>query len=816
MRSLLVLLALALGSCAPAANAPQTRIVAYGPTPQARHENALSQAGGAVMSERMMLDLEKQTGKIATDLPSRVKGLPEKLKAVPLWENAENAALWWAGDESALAQRLLDQGVQFVLLRRDVAPSVDRGGAVISRLYHDDDRARFMLVSADSEYLLYAVSDKVAALAPQAATFITSTLRTMLKGEKPRGFPSIKAPRGNKWNLMATLRLPGGRELAYGLCVREELGECVVELANDLEREHRRYAEWYGMPKLSDSIDNMLLELHLVTDRAKIYATSEDDLNEFWEMGIDGGLILNRETGEVAMIPGAVSYTRAYRDADKLLRTAAREGHMDSLRPWRDPGYDLEKIRTQHYLDWPGRGIIPLYRGVPPVPMEVVDIQSIERSILLSGEWYLRNLHPNDQPLPFYKPGQVTYKMWPAENRYSDEYNIVRHALATWNLVQAYQIEPRPEFIEGARRALDFTLSFRKDEENRSFIAHENNVKLGSVVVAMMGMIDLARATGTTEYDELLNRFGEFTVFMQEPSGRFDPYYVEADHPYAEEVNDIVPGEAALALVMLYEYTGDKKWLAPLPKFFEYYKPWWKERVAKIRPEAPSPHETYDTNDRLELVQFGPWSVMAANAYHRVTGDEEVAKFGLEVARWMVETYEYTGDDSPWPDYVGGYYKLPGELPAMQAFCYGEGTAAAYALALRADPSQAPFFEKATRETVRFGLMMQFDDLQTYPFTRGDEVRGGTRYTMNETKVRIDYVYHAQSTLVQYRDAALTDPNLPPEVKRSPLRDELEAAQKKQAEAAAAAAAAAGASPPTSPSPTPPVIPGTGLPPKTP
>jgi hypothetical protein len=147
----------------------------------------------------------------------------------------------------------------------------------------------------------------------------------------------------------------------------------------------------------------------------------------------------------------------------------------------------------------------------------------------------------------------------------------------------------------------------------------------------------------------------------------------------------------------------------------------------------------------------------------------------------------------------------------MQAFCYGEGTAAAYALALRADPSQAPFFEKATRETVRFGLMMQFDDLQIYPFTRGDEVRGGTRYTMNETKVRIDYVYHAQSTLVQYRDAALTDPNLPPEVKRSPLRDEIEAAQKKAAEAAAAAAAT-GTSPPTSA----PTIPGTGLPPKAP
>ena len=62
--------------------------------------------------------------------------------------------------------------------------------------------------------------------------------------------------------------------------------------------------------------------------------------------------------------------------------------------------------------------------------------------------------------------------------------------------------------------------------------------------------------------------------------------------------------------------------------------------------------------------------------------------------------------------------------------------------------------------------------------------------------------------------ASEQNPNLPPEVKRSPLRDELEAAQKKAAEAAAAAAA--GTSPPTSPSETPPVIPGTGLPPKAP
>ena len=292
-----------------------------------------------------------------------------------------------------------------------------------------------------------------------------------------------------------------------------------------------------------------------------------------------------------------------------------------------------------------------------------------------------------------------------------------------------------------------------------------------------MGMIDLAKVTNDHQWDDLINRFGEFTLFMQEESGKFDPYYVPDDHPYADETNDIVPGEAALALVMLHEYTGDDKWLAPLPKFFEYYMPWWDERVNRGNTEEPWPAHTYKNQDRLELVQFGPWSVMAANAYHRATGDEKAAEFGLRVARWMIDTYQYRQDKTPWPDYVGGYFKMYGELPAMQTFCYGEGTAAAYQLALRFAPDEAPYFEKSTREMARIAIQMQFDELQTYAFPRGKFVEGGIRYALNETKVRIDYVHHALSAVYQYILGARMDPNLPESVKRSPFRDRIEAAQ---------------------------------------
>ena len=81
---------------------------------------------------------------------------------------------------------------------------------------------------------------------------------------------------------------------------------------------------------------------------------------------------------------------------------------------------------------------------------------------------------------------------------------------------------------------------------------------------------------------------------------------------------------------------------------------------------------------------------MAANAYNKRTGDKDVVDFGFEIARWMIDTYSWREDRAPFQDYIGGYYKLPKELPAMQAFCYAEGTAAAYAMAARLDPDELP------------------------------------------------------------------------------------------------------------------------------
>ena len=799
----MLLLALSLLSCEPQSGLAviDQGILVTAPTREARLEAALDAVGSSPLHDEIIVGFKRGgvNVKAMVDAPEKLRAVPDNVDVVPMLDGPLQA-LWWGTDEAVIHAKLLEEGVGLVIIHRDVIPSVDRGKWVISRLYHDDHRERFALAFVDDDYLVYQVMPTPVSFPPDFAKAMAMQIRARVKGEGIQQFGPVETETGKKWNFIATVRQPGGREIATGMCVRSRLDDCVDELARDLEREHRRYVEWNGLPALVDSIDEHIVEVHRVVERAHVLDTANDAVRveDVWEMGIDGAIIIDNtlKPAKAAVYPGAVSYTRGYRGADQFLRHAATDFRLASKRPWRDPANTLEKIRTIHYQELPQGPLVPLFRGVPPVPMELVDLPALERSVVRGGDWYLANQAPFDAPLQ-YRDGQVVYKMWPSENRYSDEYNLVRHTLATWNLVQAYHFSGDEEYLDGARSALDFTLSFRKDEvlpngAVMTFIEFpgdadpsvppvpvaelpdERNRKLGSVVVGLMGIIDLARATDDHQWDQLMVQMGEFVLHQQTADGKFEPYYVPPTHAYADERNDIVPGEAALALVMLYEYTGDERWIEPLPRYFEFYEPWWNSRESQKQTSSAWPAYQYPDQTRLDLVQFGPWSVMAANAYHRATGNSEYADFGLQVARWMIESYEWREDNAPWPDYVGGYYKLPYELPAMQAFCYAEGTAAAYQLALRHDPEEAPYFEKATRESARFALQMQYDDLNTYAFSRADEVWGGTRYAMNETKVRIDYVHHSLSSVYQYVLGAREDPALPPTVRFSPIREQVD------------------------------------------
>ncbi len=762
---------------------------------EGRLDAALARAGGVALGEEGAGRVKSYGGVIFADSTDELYGLPLDQEARSALADPALRALLLGQDEGAAADALRAAGAKVLLLRAAVTPSIDRGRRVLSRLYHHDELSRFQLFRVEEGLLYYKINEQPLQLPPALATAGITYLRQRLRGNRITGFPDVQGEE-KVFTLMATLR-GQGQELVVAFGQDERFQGALEELAVDLERDHRRRVELAGAPPLREHIEDLRIELHRVVERAAVVPRSEAALEALWEPGIDGARIVSEKGGERAALPGAAAYTRSLRTADAFLRVAAQLGGMTERRPWREPEAELELIRTIHYAEIPGSPpadgqpaapkVAYYYRGVPAVPMGQVTVAAVKAGIVAAGDWYLANMAED---------GLLVYKMWPSENRYSDEYNHVRHTLGTWNLVLAWRMDPRrADFLEGARRALRWSDQYLVREphpqtgEPMAFYHFAGNQKLGSVVVNLLGIVDLARATGSREWDEQLREMGRFILFMQDPDGSFRGYHVPPSHPYHNAKNDIVPGEAALALVTLADYFNDDAWIASLPRYFSYYQPWFHQRAERRRLDRVWPADFYENQDRLDLVQFGPWTVMAANAYHRRTGDAEAAAFGLEVARWMVDSYQWTEENAPFPDYVGGYYKLPGELPAMQAFCYAEGTAAAYQLARRFRPDEAAWFEAATRRTLRFALQMQYDEVNTYPFSRPDQVLGGIRYAMNETKVRVDYVHHALSAMVQWVDGAVDDPALAAEVRDGPVTPVQRAQLERRAARAAALAA---------------------------
>ncbi len=713
--------------------------------------------------------------------------LPGSFAATRIQDHPEVEAALMGTDEREVSRLLRKLGVRGLVVHRDLVGAVDRDNVVLARLAHHDHVEWHQLRYVTQDLLIYTVRNSPNLIPVETGDLLLRGLRARM-AEQPRSeWPRI-AWRPNALRVLGTMRLQGKtlairHAVATGDPQRVSVADALLDdLADKLVREWEREVEPMGLGRLADRLDEVRLEVHIVLERAPVEPRSRHAIFELWEMGIDGMMFRQREPkkGEkldekFTYMPGSELLTRSHRSADSFLRDAVQEFGWSDSRPWeKDTRTRLDIVRDAHFMESKAGGgpAVRLVRGMPEVPMSWVTDQNVQDMLVAGGEWWLANLYPDDS---------FEYKYWPVQNRRSDDYNEVRHILAARDLADTWRYRHDQRYLDGSKRAMDWLMKYAVDADDKpqgplphppagtllfrypsyaeqASTKKQANQKLGTVAVGLLGWLAWADATGSHAEDERIRRMARFVQAMQEPDGRFRAYYVHEGHSYEDNKNDIVPGEAMLALGLVAEYFGEPAWGEAYPKFREFYLPWFRERAVRKIPTGRWPHDTYSNQDRLDLVQFGPWSVMAAKQYYKMTGDKEAAEFGLEVADWMIDNYQWTGARSPWPDYVGGYYKLPEELPAMQTFCYSEGTAAAYTIASRHAPERKGKYELATAEAIRFLEVMQFDDLDSYFLARPDKVRGGIKYTMNENKVRIDYVGHGLSTLSQWLDAREYDP----------------------------------------------------------
>lgn len=361
-------------------------------------------------------------------------------------------------------------------------------------------------------------------------------------------------------------------------------------------------------------------------------------------------------------------------------------------------------------------GSFPLYRGhsiEAPVrsPKELLD------AARRGGDYLLRGQGPE---------GRFAYCYDPTRDRFSDDYNMLRHAGTVCALLELYQETRQPEYLEGARRGLEFMMY--SVEESRKFnstrvLVDDGSVKLGGNALAILALARYVDATGERRWLAEMEDLAEWMVRNQSPDGRFRVH--KESYPAGEDSgfrSEYYPGEALVALVNLHRLDPDERWLKAARRAAHY-------QIRRARREKRPPHDH--------------WLMIGLEQLYQIDPDLSYRDYAFDLSE-MIMTSQKTAQARP--DWDGGFYTPPRSTPTDIRL---EGLNAAWALAVQAgDHQRAKRLQSAVERGLAFSSRCEVTPERAALLARPDYCLGAVMRGLADPEIRIDYVQHHISALL--------------------------------------------------------------------
>ncbi len=344
------------------------------------------------------------------------------------------------------------------------------------------------------------------------------------------------------------------------------------------------------------------------------------------------------------------------------------------------------------------------------LPLNKVNLSSVNRSLFLAAEWLLNNQE---------KDGSIKYRYIPEKEEYLKSNNMIRQFMATIALAEMYNFSSEVEF----KRSYEENLRFNFDNYYRwnprfGYISYRNTVKLGAAAFAWWAL----SYTEDSWYSEKREMLEKFIFYMHNnTNGKFKSFY----YPDIERNQNFYPGEAMLALMVYYEKTNNSKYLNAVKKSFDYYKDFFR------RKSNPA---------------FVPWHTMADYRLYKATSNITYADFIFEMNDFLINIQHL--ECGPDRRFLGRFYdpehREYGPPHASSTAVYVEGLTYAYRLAREQG-------DKKHEEKYREAIILGVRSLMQLQSKEGDfRVKGGIRKTVNNSEIRIDNVQHTMMAFMEF------------------------------------------------------------------
>jgi hypothetical protein len=400
----------------------------------------------------------------------------------------------------------------------------------------------------------------------------------------------------------------------------------------------------------------------------------------------------------------------------------ARTGRGDEARLRKLSGAErLEVVRFETTaLLYDGRKAHRLYRGHRL--WDAVPAADLRTAATLAADYLARAVTES---------GKFVYDYDAAADRAARGYNMLRHCGSLAAMMEYHERTPNADLLAAAKRGYAYlqkrALPYLPAGDTTACIeSASGNVKLGGSALAVLALVRYERATGDKQYRKLAGRFAKYIVISQRKDGSF----ISKRHRKTGEVVDwnseYYPGEAVFALAMLYQLDRNDAWLAAARRGAEW--------LIKVR----------DREGKVRELIHDHWLLYGLNQLHSIEPQKIYVDHTARIITAIANSQHGIADA---PDWLGGWYAPPRSTPAS---CRNEGLLAAYNL-LRHTGKKKEATEAAAviQGGIGFILQMQLRPEQTLYLPKPDKALGGVRKSYDDHSIRIDYVQHFLSAVLQ-------------------------------------------------------------------
>lgn len=181
----------------------------------------------------------------------------------------------------------------------------------------------------------------------------------------------------------------------------------------------------------------------------------------------------------------------------------------------------------------------------------------MEEVIINATEWLVSEVQDD---------GAFIYGYYPMFNNRLTHYNLLRHTISIQPLIWLYTMTGRTDLIPYIESTVSYLVDghIEYSDENTAYVIDRPNeeIKLGGNALSIVLLKEYMDAFNTDQYLDLSIALGNGILELMDPETGTFYHVLNPDFTRKEEYRTVYyDGEAAYALALLYEITGEQRWL---------------------------------------------------------------------------------------------------------------------------------------------------------------------------------------------------------------------------------------------------------------